>query len=199
MYVYPPPQVIPYKLGTAKVEVVEQGLLDKDMVLSVLKINLEVAHNRMKQYSDRKRIEMHLEVGELVYLKLVPYQLQALAPHSYHKLQLRYYSFYEIVEKVGMVVYKLKLPAKTKIHLIFHVSCLKRQLGYAITPQYVLPQVIEDGLAHNIPQAILARRMYKKGSVAGVQVLVQWNDQEEANATWEDFDELKNKFPDFPL
>lgn len=75
MYGYPPPQVIPYELSTAKVEVVEQGLLDRDKVLPVLKNNLGVTHNRMKQYSDKKKTERHFEVGEFFYLKLVPYQL----------------------------------------------------------------------------------------------------------------------------
>jgi len=198
-YGYPPPQVIPYKSGTTKVGAVEHRLMDRDKVLLVLKNNLEVAQNRMKQYSDRKRTERHFEVGGFVYLKLVPYQLQALAPHSYDKLQPRYYRPYEIVDKVGLVAYKLKLPTETKIHPVFHVSCLKRHLGPSITPQIELPQVSEDGLVHSIPQTILARRMYRKGKVARVQLLVQWKDQEEANATWEDFDEFKNKFPDFPL
>lgn len=173
--------------------------MDRDKVLSVLKSNLEVAQNRMKQYSDRKRTERHFEVGEFVYLKLVPYQLQALAPHSYHKMQPRYYGPYAIVAKVGLVAYKLKLPLETKIHHVFHVSCLKRHLGPSVTPQIELPQVTADGLVHNIPEAILARMMYKKGKVAGVQLLVQWKDQEEANATWEDFEDMKNKFPYFPL
>ncbi|XP_070664615.1 uncharacterized protein [Malus domestica] len=119
-------------------------------MLSMLKNNLVVAQNQMKQYSDKKRTKRHFEVGDLVYLKL--------------------------------------LPPETKIHHVFHVSCLKKPLRPAIIPQSELPQVTDDGLVHNIPQAILAKRMYMKGNVAGVQVLVQWNGQEEASATWKYLD-----------
>ncbi|KAM1291076.1 hypothetical protein ACFX2H_018035 [Malus domestica] len=162
VYGYPPPQVIPYEMGTTKMETVEQELMNRDKVLSILKNNLVVAQKRMKQYTDKKRTERYFEVGDLVYLKLIPYHLQALSPHSYHKLQPRYYGPYEILEKIGPVAYKLKLPPETRIHLVFHVCCLKGQLGPTNIPQTELPQVTDDGLIHNIPQAILARRMYKK-------------------------------------
>lgn len=66
-------------------------------------------------------------------------------------------------------------------------------------PQSVLPQVVDDGLVGNTPVAVLSRRVYKKGHVAGVQLLVQWQDQEELEATWEDFNEFKTKFPSFPF
>ncbi|KAM0996966.1 hypothetical protein ACFX2C_006907 [Malus domestica] len=161
VYGYPPTQVLPYEFGTARVETVEQSLLERDKVLSVLKNNLEMAQNRMKVQHDKKRTERQFDVGDFVYLKLVPYQLQALSPHSYHKLQPRNYGPYEICEKIG--------------------------------------KVVEDRLAGNTPVAVLARRIYKKGNVAGVQLLVKWQDQEESEATWEDFDEFKAKYPTFQL
>lgn len=177
----------------------EQSLLERDKVLSILKHNLEMAQNRMKVQHDKKRFERKFEVGDSVYLKLVPYQLQALSPHSYHKLQPRYFGPYEICEKIGKVAYKLNLPPSTKIHPVFHVSHLKKHVGSNVEPQNVLPQVVNDGLAGNIPVAVLEMKVYKKGNVAGVQLLVQWLDQEELEATWEDFDEFKAKYPSFPL
>lgn len=92
----------------------EQSLLERDKVLSVLKTNLEMAQNRMKVQHDKKKTKRHSEVGDFVYLKLVPYQLQALFPHSHHKLQPRYYGSYEICEKIGNVAYKLKTATKYK-------------------------------------------------------------------------------------
>ncbi|KAM1172602.1 hypothetical protein ACFX2G_023167 [Malus domestica] len=199
VYGFPPPQIIPYEFGTARVATVEQSLLERDKILSVLKHNLQMAQNRMKVQYDKKRSERQFEVGDSVYLKLVPYQLQALAPHNYHKLQPRYFGPYEICEKIGKVAYKLKMPHSTKIHPVFHVSQLKKHLGSNVEPQNVLPQVVDDGFAGNIPFAVLEMRVYKKGNVAGVQLLVQWQDQEESEATWEDFDEFKAKYPTFPF
>lgn len=63
----------------------------------------------------------------------------------------------------------------------------------------MLPHCLEDGLSQHVPEGILARRVYKKGKAAGVQLLVQWLGREATEATWEDFEEFHSKFPDFPL
>ncbi|TQE06457.1 hypothetical protein C1H46_007956 [Malus baccata] len=47
------------------------------------------------------------------------------------------------------------------------------------------------------PMAILARRMYKKGAAAGVQLLVHWAGQDKVEATWEDYEDFQSRFPDF--
>lgn len=143
-------------------------------MLFVLKRNLELAQERMKLQADKRRNERHFEVGDWVYLRLVPYQLQSLAPHSNHKLQPRFFGPYEIVEKIGIVAYKLDLPPGTKVHPVFHVSCLKKHLSPTTTPSSVVPVITDDGLCHLEPAAILERRMYKKGNSAEVQLLVHW-------------------------
>ena len=174
-------------------------MIERDGLLAVLKSNLQIAQNRMKVHADKKRTERQFKVGDMVYLKLVPYQLQSLVNHGYQKLQPRFYGPYAVLEKIGAVAYKLQLPEGSRIHPVFHVSCLKKQLGDNVIPQMALPLVTEDGLAQEIPAAILSRRMYKKGNAAGVQLLVQWNGKEAADATWEDFDEFKTQFPDFAV
>ncbi|KAM1393843.1 hypothetical protein ACFX2F_029953 [Malus domestica] len=178
---------------------VEQSLLKRDSMLAVLKHNLELAQNRMKVQADKRRTERHFNMGDKVYLKLVPYQLQTLAAHSYHKLQPRFYCPYEVLEKIGMVAYKLKLPEGSKIHPMFHVSCLKKQLGEKVVSHVNLPVAVDDGLMQNLPHVILARRMYKKRNAVGVKLLVQWNGHEAAEASWEDFDAFKTQYPDFPM
>ena len=40
-------------------------------------------------------------------------------------LILRYDGFFEIVKKIGVVAYKLKLPKRLQLYLSFHVSFLK--------------------------------------------------------------------------
>ncbi|XP_048447666.1 uncharacterized protein LOC125480683 [Pyrus x bretschneideri] len=157
----------------------------------------ELAQNRMKVQADKKRTERHFNIGDMVYLKLVPYQLHSLVNHSYHKLQPRFYGPYAVLEKIGVVAYKLKLPEGSKVHPVFHVSYLKKQVGNNVTPQIELPLVSEDGLVQDIPATIMSRRMYKKGNVAGVQLLVQWKGKEVADATWEDFDEFQQRFLGF--
>lgn len=97
---------------------------------------------------------------------MVPYQLQSLAPHSYHKLQPRYCGPYEVLDKIWAMTYKLNLPEESKIHPMVHVSCLKKQLGSDVVVQSMLPHTLEDGLARHVPEGILAWRIYKKRNLA---------------------------------
>lgn len=101
-----------------------------------------------------------------MYLKLIPYLLQSLAPHAYHKLHPKYYGPYAVVEKIGKVAYKLKLPEGSKIHQVFHVSCLKKHLVDKVTTAPLLPMVTDDGLLPLEPMIVLQRKVYKKGNVA---------------------------------
>lgn len=86
VYGYPPPHMVPYEVGSITIDSVEQSLIKRDKVLAVLKCNLELAQNRMKFQADKKRSEKQFTVGDLVFLKSIPYQLQFLATHSFHKL-----------------------------------------------------------------------------------------------------------------
>ncbi|XP_070681753.1 uncharacterized protein [Malus domestica] len=115
-------------------------------------------------------------------------ELQSLASHSYHKLHLKHYGPFEVNERIGLVAYKIQLPEGCKIHPVFHVSCLKKHLGNKAAVVPVLPQVTKDGIAPTYPAAVLQRRIYKKGNVAGVQLLIQWASKDESEATWEDYE-----------
>ncbi|TXG48988.1 hypothetical protein EZV62_024863 [Acer yangbiense] len=108
---------------------VDRSLVARDQILSLLKSNLVLAQNRMKVQADKHRREKEFQIGDMVYLKLIPYRVQSLAPHAFHKLLPKYYGPYRILEKLGPVDYKLQLPEGYKIHHVFHVSCLKRHLG----------------------------------------------------------------------
>ncbi|XP_068336647.1 uncharacterized protein [Pyrus communis] len=126
-------------MGIAKLEIVKQGLMAKDKLLAMLKTNLLVAQNRMKAQADKHRKEKVFEVGDLVYLKLVHYQLQSLAAYAYHKLHPWFYGPCEVLEGIRSVAYKHKLLTDSKIHHVFHVSCLKKHLGPGVSPLSILP------------------------------------------------------------
>lgn len=155
----------------------------RDRLLSMLKTNLKRARNRMKTQADKHKTKTEFEVGDLVYLKLIPYQLQSLSSHSYHNLQPRFYGLYVVEARVVKDAYKLQLPADCKLHPMFHVSCLKKHLGDNVLPTTTLPLVTDDGLSQPIHVAVLQRRMYKKGNCAGVQLLVQWEGNSKDNST----------------
>lgn len=113
----------------------------------------------MKVQSDKKRTERVFEVGDWVYLRLVPYQYMSISSHLVHKLQPKFYGPFEILAKVGIIAYKLKLFDTSKLHPVFHVSCLKKHLGDQVQSSVQLPIT---GILQDVPMAILDRRMVKK-------------------------------------
>ncbi|TQD79411.1 hypothetical protein C1H46_035018 [Malus baccata] len=151
----------------------------------------------MKQQADKHCSERSFEVGDMVFLRLVPYHHQSLTKHHFHKLQPRFYGPFKVLQKVGSVAYKIDLPATSKLHLIFHVSCLKKQLGTGIVPSTPLPVVTEDGIVEDYPMAILQHRVISNGNSSSTQVLVQWKHHSKEDATWEDFAAFKQRFPTF--
>jgi hypothetical protein len=59
--------------GTTKVQTVEEYIGNQQEVLKVLKENLVMAQNKMKQV-DQHRSEKEFEVGDSVFLRLQPYK-----------------------------------------------------------------------------------------------------------------------------
>jgi hypothetical protein len=60
----------------------------------------------------------------LVYLRLHPYRKSSLKKKGAEKLKPRFYGPYMITRRVGEVADELELPEGSKIHNVFHVSCL---------------------------------------------------------------------------
>ena len=149
----------------------------------------------MKLQADKKRSPMQFMVGEKVLLKLQPYAQTSVANRPYPKLSFKYYGPYEITERNGSVAYRLNLPEDSIIHPVFHISQLK-QFHEDYTPVYAeLPRVTDLALANTSPEAVLERRLVKKGNVAIPQVKVKWAGLHEDCATWEDLYVVKTRFP----
>jgi len=61
-----------------------------------------------------------------------------------NKLSLKCYSPYSVLQKISTMEYKLEFPASSRVHLILHVSCLKKVIGENILLQTVLPKLDEE-------------------------------------------------------
>lgn len=183
----------------SQVEAVDAILRDRQTTLQQLKSNLAKAQNMMKQQADNNRSEQHFLVGDWVYLKLQPYHQITVTGFQNKKLSPKYYGSYKLIRKVGVVAYHLNLPAGSTIHLVFHVSQLKKRIRDSQATFPNLPVIGSNGTLQAILVALLARCMVKKCNAAVSQVLIQWLNQSSEDATWEDYESIARQFPEFVL
>lgn len=160
-----------------------------------LRAQLAQAQNRCKQKADRNRTEHSFNVGDQVLLKLQPYAQSIVANRPCPKLAFKFFGPFTVEQCIGTRAYKLTLPAGNRIHPVFHVSQLK-----PFTPDYSpvfaeLPRTPDLTAAPLQPEAILDRRMVKKGNTSIIQVRVQWSSLSPDSATWEDYTVLRHRYP----
>ena len=94
----------------------------------------------MKQQVDQHHNERSFYVGDWVFLQLQPYKQMSLKKAKKdNKLSPKYYGPYKVLQKFGTMAYKLELPASSRVHPIFHVSCLKKVIGENLPVQTILP------------------------------------------------------------
>ena len=63
----------------------------------------------------------------------------------------------------------------------------------------ILPDCGADGPLTLEPEAILDRRMAKLNNRAVVYVLVKWANHSKEDASWELYEDLVQRFADFPM
>ena len=84
------------------------------------------------------------------------------------------------------MAYKLELPASSRIHPVFHVSCLKKVIDDKIPVQIILPELDEEGKIILKPQAVTETRtrQLRKRSIS--EYLIKWKNLPIEYSTWED-------------
>ena len=85
---------------------------------------LLTAYIRQKSYTDRRHRHLEFEVGDQVFLKVMP-KIGVVRFGKWGKLSPRFIRPLEILERVGIVAYQLALqPNISGVHEVFHVSIL---------------------------------------------------------------------------
>ncbi|GKB90261.1 putative reverse transcriptase domain-containing protein [Tanacetum coccineum] len=93
-----------------------------------IKERIKMARSRHKSYADKRRKPLEFKVGDRVLLKVSPWK-GVVQFGKKRKIAPRYVGPFKIVECVGPVAYRLKLPQELScVHDTFHVSNLKKCL-----------------------------------------------------------------------
>jgi hypothetical protein len=152
----------------------------------------------MVSQSNKHHQERQFSVGEMVYLKLQPYVQLSVANRACQKLSFCFFGPYKILEKVGKVAYRLDLPAGSLVHPVVHVSLLKQAVRPGVQVCSSLPDACVNGVEDAQLEAILNRRLVKRGRTTTSQVLVRWTGLPDELAKWENLHQLRHHFPEAP-
>jgi hypothetical protein len=107
----------------------------------------------------------------------------------------RFFRPFQILQRIGLVAYKLDLPSTAQIHPFFHVSCLKLKLGHQIVPLSTLPPVDHNGELKPEPKTIISRRLAKRNGRAITEVLIRWKGAPAEDDHWEILWKLQQQYP----
>ena len=90
------------------------------------------------------------------------------------------------MQKIGTMAYKLELPASSRVHPVFHVSCLKKVIGEKISIQTILPELDEEGKIIFEPESITDTRIRQLRNRSISEYLIKWRKLPAEDSTWED-------------
>lgn len=169
-----------------RVEAISLAFLDRDEALKQLKQHLLRVQQQMKSQADKHRREVKFSVGDWVYLKLKPHRQQSVTRRVYPKLSARFFGPYQIIAQIDSVAYRLQLPDSSKIHLVFHVSLLKKAIGVRPSSSELPPELELDSSSEVYPDRVLSTRIVQKHGESVSQWLIQWHSKSIEEATWED-------------
>ena len=91
-----------------------------------------------------------------------------------------------MLQTIGTMAYKLELSASSQVHLVFHVSCLKKVIGENIPVQTILLELDEEGKIILEPEAVTEIRTRQLRNRSISEYLIKWKNLPTEDSTWED-------------
>ncbi|GJU31939.1 putative reverse transcriptase domain-containing protein [Tanacetum coccineum] len=187
-------------------EVGESQLIGPELVQETtekivqIRERLRTARSRQKCYADRRRKPLEFQVGDRVLLRVSPWK-GVVRFGKRGKLAPRFVGPFEIVERIGPVAYRLRLPQELScIHDVFHVSNLKKCLAESDI-QIPLEEIRVNDKVYFIEEPVeIVDRQIKKLKRSWIPIVkVRWDSRRGAEFTWEREDQFKAKYPHYRI
>ena len=144
-----------------------------------------MAQRRQKSYTDVRRRPLEFKVGDHVFLKVMP-KRGAIRFGKRGKLSPRFIEPFEILERIGTVVFQLALlSSMSGVYEVFHVSMLWK---YTPDPAHIVDwgqiEVDTDGTFEEGPVCVLDShdQVLQRKTVRLVRV--QWRHYGVEESTW---------------
>ncbi|CAI7730945.1 unnamed protein product [Closterium sp. NIES-53] len=127
-----------------------------------------------------KRREVSFEVGDQVFFSTKNIRLKILGAR---KLFPRWIGPFEVIKRVGVVAYKLRLPDTLQIHHVFHVSLLNKYIGEGkdLPPPTI---VLGEELFYEVERALMHRDR-QRGRKTVREFLIKWKGYGLEHNSWE--------------
>ncbi|GJU93118.1 hypothetical protein Tco_1317874 [Tanacetum coccineum] len=160
---------------------VPELILDMTDKVVLIKEKLKAARDRQKSYADNRRKPLEFEVGDRVMLKVSPWK-GVIRFGKKGKLAPRYVGPFEILERVGPVAYRLRLPEE--------LSGIKVDKTLRFVEEPV------ENSDREVKRLKCSRMVVVKAKWLAVRYLVKvsWNSKCNFELTWVWEDYLKDKF-----
>ncbi|GKB11932.1 putative nucleotidyltransferase, ribonuclease H [Tanacetum coccineum] len=178
----------------------EDSLIGTELVLEttdkvvLIKEKLKAARDHQKSYADKRRKLLEFEVGDRVLLRVSPWK-GVVHFGKKGKLTPRYVGPFEILERIVLVAYMLRLPEElNSVHDTFHVSNLKKCLADA-NFHVRLDKIKVDKTLRFVeePVEIMDRDIKKLKRRKITLVKVRWNSKRGPEFTWEHEHQMRIK------
>ena len=90
-----------------------------------------------------------------------------------------------MLQKIGTMAYKVELPIASRLHLVFHVSCLKKVIGDKLPVQTIFPELDGEGKIILESEAVTETRTRQLRNRSIPEYLIKWKNLSIENSTWE--------------
>ena len=161
-----------WKLDTADPTVIDQATTRLAVSDTIAFIQM-----RSKFYYDQTHLPLRLEVGQYALLRL--YKGYHIPSVTSRKLGAQRVGPFKVLEKVGRLAYRLKLPPHWKIHPVILVTHLEPCPGndpyQRPRPAHPAAVSMEGDVGIYVIERLIDRRQSRRGSGWCVEYLVRWD------------------------